>query len=91
VFAFVCENEGSIDDGLFAFYPPGLPESSQWLNLPGSRHSRGTVLSFTDGHTEYWKWSPAAEMVYKYRPQWAAPGELADLQRVQNGVPDPSW
>jgi prepilin-type N-terminal cleavage/methylation domain-containing protein/prepilin-type processing-associated H-X9-DG protein len=91
IFTFVCENEGSIDDGLFAFYPPGVPVSTQWLNLPASRHNKGTVLSFADGHAEYWKWSPGAEMIYKYRPQWATPGELADLKRVQNGVPDPSW
>jgi prepilin-type N-terminal cleavage/methylation domain-containing protein len=91
LFAFVCENEYSIDDGLFAFYPPGLPESSQWLNMPASRHSRGDVLSFTDGHADYWKWGPNAEMVFKSRPQAATSGELPDLRRVQVGVPDPSW
>jgi prepilin-type N-terminal cleavage/methylation domain-containing protein len=91
LFAFVCENENCIDDGLFAFYPPGRPESSQWLNLPSSRHSKGGCFSFTDGHAEYWKWSPNAAMIYKGRPQSAMPGELADLRRVQSGVPDPSF
>ena len=90
LFAFICENEGCIDDGLFAFYPPGRPESSAWLNRPANRHSKGGVLSFTDGHVECWKWGPGAEMVYKARPQLATPGELPDLQRVQRGVPDPS-
>ncbi len=89
--AFVCENEFSIEDGLLATYPPGLPESSQWLNLPGSRHSKGTVLSLTDGHVEYWKWGPNSDMIYKGTPQAATAGEMADLQRVERGVPDPSW
>jgi prepilin-type N-terminal cleavage/methylation domain-containing protein len=91
LFAFVCENEECIDDGLFAFYPPGRPESSQWLNLPANRHSKGGVLSFTDGHAEYWKWGPNARMKFLGRPQTATPGELPDLQRVQRGVPDPSY
>jgi len=89
--AFVCENENSIEDGLFGCYPPGLPESSQWLNMPGSRHSKGTDFSFTDGHAEYWKWRPTAAMVFLGRPQSATPGEMADLQRVERGVADPSW
>ena len=88
---FVCENEDSIDDGLYAFYPPGLPESSQWLNLPASRHSKGGVFSFTDGHAEYWRWGAGAAMVFKGRPQVATSGEMPDLQRVENGAPDPSW
>lgn len=88
--AFVCENESSIEDGLLATYPPGLPESSQWLNMPGSRHSKGTVLSFTDGHVEYWKWGPNSDMIFRGRPQAATAGEMSDLQRVERGVPDPS-
>ena len=91
LFAFVCENEDCLHDGLFAFYPPGRPESSQWLNLPANRHSKGGVLAFTDGHAEYWKWGPNSQMKFLARPQWATPGELPDLQRVQAGVPDPSW
>jgi type II secretory pathway pseudopilin PulG len=90
IFCFVCENESSIEDGAFGVYPPGLPESPTWLSLPSNRHSKGGVLSFTDGHGEYWKWSPAAEMKFKGRPQAATPGELADLERFERGVPDPS-
>jgi prepilin-type N-terminal cleavage/methylation domain-containing protein/prepilin-type processing-associated H-X9-DG protein len=87
---FVCENESSIEDGCFGIYPPGLPESSTWLNLPTNRHSKGGVLSFVDGHVEYWKWRPGAEMVYKGRPQAATARELPDLQRMEGCVPDPS-
>lgn len=88
VFGFGCDNEGSIEDGLFGCYPPGRPESSAWLNLPASRHSKGGVVSFADGHVEYWKWSPAAAMTFLYRPQMATPGELPDLRRLENCVPD---
>lgn len=91
LFTFVCENEDCIDDGLFAFYPPGRPESSQWLNLPASRHNKGGVFTFADGHAEYWKWGPNARMQFLGRPQAATAGELPDLQRVQQGVPDPSF
>lgn len=87
VFGFGCENEGSIEDGLFACYPPGLPISSQWLNLPANRHSKGGAFSFVDGHVEYWKWR--GEMRFKWRPQTATPAELPDLQRLEACVPDP--
>jgi prepilin-type processing-associated H-X9-DG protein len=87
VFGFGCENDLSIEDGLFGLYPPGLAESAAWLNLPASRHSKGDVFSFLDGHVEYWKWQ--GEMMYKYRPQWATPAELPDLNRLEACVPDP--
>lgn len=51
--AFVCENEDSIEDGLLAFY---AAPSTQWLNLPTSRHGQGGTFSFVDGHVEYWRW-----------------------------------
>lgn len=88
IFGFGCENENSIEDGLFGCYPPGRPDSSQWLNLPASRHSRGGVFSFADGHVEYWKWRPGAAMEFVGRPQAATASELPDLQRLENCVPD---
>ena len=87
MFAFGCENEQSIEDGLFGCYPPGLPESSTWLNLPASRHNKGGDFSFVDGHVEYWKWR--GDMIFKGRPQSATPAELPDLQRLEACVPDP--
>ncbi len=90
IYGFGCENESSIEDGALSCYPPGLPESSQWLNLPANRHSKGGAFSFADGHVEYWKWHPTAEMKFLGRPQTATPGELLDLQRWERCVPDPS-
>lgn len=87
VLGFACENESSIEDGLFGFYPPGRPESSTWLNLPANRHSKGCVFSFVDGHVEHWRWR--GEMVFKGRPQTATPAELPDLQKLEACVPDP--
>jgi len=90
VYGFVCENEGSIEDGAFGVYPPNLAESSTWLSLPSNRHGGGGVLSFADGHVEYWKWHPGAAMAFKGRPQSATTAELPDLQRFEQCVPDPS-
>jgi prepilin-type N-terminal cleavage/methylation domain-containing protein/prepilin-type processing-associated H-X9-DG protein len=85
VLAFVCEDSDSIEDGCFGLYPA---PSTQWLNLPSSRHSRGSCFSFADGHVEHWKWK-AGTLKFSGRPQNALPGELADLARVQTMVPDP--
>ena len=82
---FVCENEYSIEDGIFGLYPA---PSTQWLNLPSNRHGHGCVLGFVDGHVEFWKWRPGAQMQFIARPQEATAGELPDLQRLQKGVPD---
>ena len=60
IFGFGCENERSIEDGLFNIYPPGYPGILAWVNLPANRHSKGGVFSFVDGHVEYWKWRPGA-------------------------------
>jgi prepilin-type N-terminal cleavage/methylation domain-containing protein/prepilin-type processing-associated H-X9-DG protein len=91
IFGFGCENDRSIEDGLFNVCPPGIPGSSAWVNLPANRHSRGGVFSFVDGHVEYWKWRPGAQMVFKYRPQNATPEELPDLQRLESCVPDAAY
>lgn len=52
---FVDEASGSVDDGLFALWPMNSGEY-YWWNIPASRHDRGGVFSFTDGHVEYRKW-----------------------------------
>ena len=85
VFAFACENEDSIDDGLLAEY---AAPSTQWLNLPGSRHSLGCTFSFADGHVEWWKWK-AGRLVFIGGPQNATPADLPDLQRLQAALPEP--
>jgi prepilin-type N-terminal cleavage/methylation domain-containing protein len=53
--SFIDESDATIDDGHF-LYPTN---DVNWYNIPSWRHSHGTVLAFTDGHSEYWKWKGA--------------------------------
>jgi len=48
---FIDEDDSTLDDGMFGYSPTGAP-----FNCPGFRHSGGTILSFMDGHVEYWRW-----------------------------------
>jgi len=50
--SFIDESDATIDDGHFLYPTNDL----NWYNVPSWRHSHGTVLAFTDGHSEYWKW-----------------------------------
>jgi prepilin-type N-terminal cleavage/methylation domain-containing protein/prepilin-type processing-associated H-X9-DG protein len=51
---FIDENDDSIDDGFFAVR--ALPNVWLWQNTAASRHGNGTIVSFADGHAEFWKW-----------------------------------
>ena len=73
VLAFACEDADSINDGIFLVEPA---PSGQWRDLPATRHSRGDVFSFADGHVEYWKWT-------------SSDLQPADLARVQAALPEP--
>ncbi len=73
VLAFVCEDAGSINDGIFVV----LPSPDGWIDHPATRHSKGCPFSFADGHVEYWKW------------QSNPPDDAGDLARVQAALPEP--
>ena len=85
VFTFIDEHERSIDDGALAMRSP--PEMV-WLNIPSSRHLRGLVITFLDGHVERWKWK-AGEMPFRGQAVSALPNEIDDLNRLQAALPDP--
>ncbi|MEI2725302.1 MAG: DUF1559 domain-containing protein [Verrucomicrobiota bacterium] len=85
VFTFTDEHENSIDDGALAMFSP--PEDS-WLNVPASRHLRGTVIVFMDGHVERWKWKVGI-LPFRGAPQSALPNEVEDLHRLQSVIPTP--
>ena len=85
VFVFADEHENSIDDGALAMRSP--PENA-WLNLPSSRHNRGVVLSFMDGHVERWRWKTGI-IPFRGAPQAAIEAEIDDLHRLQAALPDP--
>jgi prepilin-type processing-associated H-X9-DG protein len=82
-FCFLDEMEESIDNPTLGVYPPG---NWLWWNLPASRHKRGCVLSFCDGHVEYWKWlgSSLLKFTQYYLP---VPVNDPDLVRVQGACP----
>jgi len=51
---FVDESSGGIDDGAFALWP--MNTDNYWWNVPTSRHDKGGIFGFADGHVEYHKW-----------------------------------
>jgi prepilin-type N-terminal cleavage/methylation domain-containing protein/prepilin-type processing-associated H-X9-DG protein len=51
VFAFIDDNEQTIDDGIFVM---GL---SRFYDYPANRHSQGANLSFLDGRAEHRRWA----------------------------------
>jgi prepilin-type processing-associated H-X9-DG protein len=52
---FIDVSANSIDNNEFPCYNAGEGTYQYW-KLPTSRHSDGGMLSFADGHSEYWKW-----------------------------------
>jgi prepilin-type processing-associated H-X9-DG protein len=58
--------------------------SKEWGDLPAQRHA-GATFSFADGHVEFWKWKNPIRL---QRGRAALPAELADLLRIQTGLPE---
>jgi prepilin-type N-terminal cleavage/methylation domain-containing protein/prepilin-type processing-associated H-X9-DG protein len=96
---FLCEDEWSIQNGALGILPPDV-QSYYWWNLPASRHNRGGVLSFADGHAELWRWRDpaivdASETIKKsylanpgsYNVQVTSTAADRDLRRVRDTVP----
>jgi len=52
IFLFLDEHPDTINDGFFV----NRWDEYQWGNLPGSYHSGGANISFTDGHVESHRW-----------------------------------
>jgi prepilin-type N-terminal cleavage/methylation domain-containing protein/prepilin-type processing-associated H-X9-DG protein len=56
---FLDEKEESIDNNALGIWPQNFGSQGFW-NVPAStRHQGGCVLSFGDGHVEFWKWRGA--------------------------------
>ena len=57
---FVDEAGNSIDNNVIGINWGTVSDPTggtyAYWNTPGSRHDNGGVLSFADGHAEYWKW-----------------------------------
>jgi len=82
---FIDEDVLTLDDGHFLY----STNYSNWLNVPGWRHQNGTVLTFADHHTEYWKWkSPEPTSTYfDGGGGLTDPSALEDLLRLQQTAP----
>ncbi len=87
VFAFIEEQEQEVekDDGCFCSMPTG---NWTWWELPASRHSKGCVLTFVDGHVDYWKWKGGTVQTFVSFWQPAANGDV-DILRIQAALPIP--
>jgi prepilin-type N-terminal cleavage/methylation domain-containing protein len=85
---FVDEDVLTLDDGHF-LYTADTTTYNNWLNVPGWRHQNGTVLTFADAHTEYWRWkSPEPTSTYfDGGGSLSDPEALADLQHLQQTAP----
>jgi len=94
---FIDVSANSIDNNEFPCYNAGSG-TYEWWKLPTSRHNNGGLLSFADGHGEYWKWkSPYIAMGNAKTDNSASvPGsgfnspsaaDDLDLQRVQATFP----
>jgi prepilin-type N-terminal cleavage/methylation domain-containing protein/prepilin-type processing-associated H-X9-DG protein len=85
IFAFV--DSGTCDSGSFYISPFGYgygPEST-WINSPADRHSRGSNLSFADGHVEYHQWRSPKSTNYSQLAE--GPEDVADLRWLQDRLP----
>jgi prepilin-type N-terminal cleavage/methylation domain-containing protein/prepilin-type processing-associated H-X9-DG protein len=77
---FMDEDEKSINDGNIGLR--SLP-SDEWGDSPAKRHNNGAVLSFADGHVEYWKWRSQG----RFNRGTASKDTLVDLRRLQQTIP----
>ncbi len=77
---FIDEDVKSINDGNIGLR--SFP-SDEWGDSPGKRHKNGAVLSFADGHVEYWKWRSTKA----FNRGSASRETLVDLRRLQETIP----
>ena len=73
---FMDEKEESIDNNAIGIWPVSFGSQGFW-NVPASaRHGGGAVLSFGDGHVEFWRWkggniqNAATFSSYPNDPDW---------------------
>jgi prepilin-type processing-associated H-X9-DG protein len=82
---FIDEHEDWIDEGWFQVGPiPPADTSAILRELPASRHSKGSVLSFVDGHVERHQWRDNRMLEPVTRRSFAAGVAMP-------GSPDYAW
>ena len=82
VFAFIDDNERTIDDGIFVI------GDIHWYECPADRHNQGANLSFLDGHVEHHRWVQP-----KPTPTWPSPplGRAGIDPHETGDVADYNW
>jgi prepilin-type N-terminal cleavage/methylation domain-containing protein len=85
---FIDEDPFTLDDGHF-LYTTDTTNYNNWLNIPGWRHQNGTVLTFADHHTEYWKWKSTQPTTTYFDGGGGLTDPLAieDLHHLQQTAP----
>jgi hypothetical protein len=89
LFMFIDVHEDAIIDSMFGAPTEGFVKKhgdaqDYWWDLPANRHRQGACLSFTDGHTERWRWQ--APKVFVEFFQYVSPNEWPDYWRVQGAM-----
>lgn len=87
-YRLVFLDEGQISPDSYAIHYT----SPSWWDPPFVRHGDGTNVAFTDGHSDYWKYSAPetiragkmATLQYNYRP--TTDGGLEDLKKMQIAI-----
>ncbi len=82
---FIDEREDSINDGWFAMDMVNQGAQTQWVDLPASRHNRGALLSYADGHAAYKKWIDP-----RTNPSMV-PGQSSGHNDFSPNNPDVTW
>jgi hypothetical protein len=83
LFVFIDENEGTLEDDQFG-YPMINYDYGFWWDMPSNRHNQGAILSFAEGHVEYWRWK-APELATEPFQQVAS-AQWPDYQRIGNAM-----
>ena len=76
---FLDEDPKSIDDTVLCVYMTG----NTWWNVPARWHSRGSNLSFADGHVEHWRWMDPGTLTVV---SGGTTGSNQDLVRLQGAI-----
>jgi prepilin-type N-terminal cleavage/methylation domain-containing protein/prepilin-type processing-associated H-X9-DG protein len=99
---FIDEAGNSIDNNVIGINHGTNPDRTggtfAYWNVPASRHDKGGVLGFADGHAEYWRWQDrwiveanalADSGSGSIGPSFNAPStpQDRDLQRLKRTVP----
>jgi prepilin-type processing-associated H-X9-DG protein len=88
LFVFIDENEGTLQDDQFGYPMMNDGYYGLWFDMPSNRHNQGGVLSFADGHVEYWRWhAPMIDTLPSGQiGQPVTTGQMPDYLRIGNAM-----